>query len=65
MQTAELRPQTDIDGLFLTGQDIMFPGFPTAICTGVLTAGAVLGRNTLLDIALVHIKESLFNRKKK
>jgi len=38
-----LRPKTDIDGLFLTGQDAAIPGVFGAIIGGLLTAQVLLG----------------------
>ena len=35
---AKLRPQTDIPGLYLTGQDVLSCGFTGALFSGVLSA---------------------------
>jgi hypothetical protein len=40
-------------GLFLTGQDIFYGGIAGASYTGLMTASAVLERNTLLDLELL------------
>ena len=53
---ARLRPTTDIPGLFLSGQDINLVGVYANMVTGVMTAGAVLGRNTLVDLLELHDK---------
>jgi all-trans-retinol 13,14-reductase len=45
-----LKPRTPIDGLFLTGQDIVSVGFGGALMGGVLAASAVLGKNVLSGI---------------
>jgi all-trans-retinol 13,14-reductase len=42
-----LKPRTPVDGLFLTGQDIVSVGFGGALMGGVLAASAVLGKNVL------------------
>ena len=53
---ASLRPTTDIPGLFLSGQDIHQSGVSSNLLTGVMTAGAVLERNTLVDLWELHDK---------
>jgi all-trans-retinol 13,14-reductase len=45
-----LRPKTDIDGLYLSGQDITTLGFTGALMAGVLTAHEIMGYGTPLDI---------------
>jgi len=45
-----LKPKTAIDGLYLTGQDIVSVGFGGALMGGVLTAAAALGKNVLNDL---------------
>jgi len=40
-----LKSKTPIPGLYLTGQDIVSAGIASALVSGVLTAGAILGRN--------------------
>ena len=45
-----LRPQTPTKGLFLTGQDVTTLGVTGALMSGVLTAHAVLGYGSVLDI---------------
>jgi len=52
----ELRAETDIDGLFLTGQDICTCGFAGACFGGVFCASAVLGRNLSFDILAIQRK---------
>lgn len=42
-----LTPRTPIKGLHLTGQDILFCGVGSALMSGVLTAGALLGPRLL------------------
>ena len=42
-----LTPRTPIGGLYLTGQDILFCGVGSALMSGVLTAGALLGPKLL------------------
>ncbi|ESO08037.1 hypothetical protein HELRODRAFT_110282 [Helobdella robusta] len=63
-----LRPQTDIKGLFLTGQDTICCGFVTGLYSGLLTASAVLKRNLFRDmLALlkkVNEKDKLYTKSK-
>jgi all-trans-retinol 13,14-reductase len=42
-----LTPKLPISGLYLTGQDILFCGVGSALMSGVLTAGALLGPKLL------------------
>ena len=53
---SRMRPETDIPGLFLTGQDISMGGIPTNIISGIASAGTILGRNTLIDLQTLHMK---------
>jgi len=53
---AKLRPETDIPGLYLTGQDILSCGFTGALFSGVITASVVLGRNVMSDLVKLHTK---------
>ena len=57
---AKLRPETDIPGLYLTGQDILTCGFTGGLFAGVIAAQAVLGRNVMGDLIKLHtsIKKS-------
>ncbi len=45
-----LRPQTFVDGLYLTGQDIVTCGVAGAVISGVLTASAILKRNVMGEL---------------
>ena len=54
--TAKLRPETDVPGLYMTGQDAMMCGFTGALFGGVLCASHVLHRNVLGDIENLHAK---------
>jgi all-trans-retinol 13,14-reductase len=49
-KTDLLNPNTEIKGLYLTGQDVCTGGFSGAIYGGVLCANNVLGYGTLLDL---------------
>eukprot|EP00088_Acartia_fossae_P016828 TRINITY_DN1947_c1_g1_i1.p1 TRINITY_DN1947_c1_g1~~TRINITY_DN1947_c1_g1_i1.p1 ORF type:complete len:627 (+),score=164.25 TRINITY_DN1947_c1_g1_i1:50-1930(+) len=60
---AKLRPETDIPGLYLTGQDILTCGFTGALFAGVLTAQACLGRNVMYDLISLHKKVLKQNKK--
>lgn len=46
----DLKPKTNIENLYLTGQDICTLGFTGALMGGLLTAHSILGYGTLLDI---------------
>ena len=59
---AKLRPETDIPGLYLTGQDALMCGFTGALFGGVLCASTILRRNVGQDIEDLHAK---LNQKKK
>ncbi|XP_066923132.1 all-trans-retinol 13,14-reductase-like [Clytia hemisphaerica] len=48
--SAELRPTTSIDGLYLTGQDISTCGFAGGLYAGLLTAAVILNRNLMSDL---------------
>ena len=51
---ASLRPKTDIPGLFLSGQDMHQIGVSPNMLAGVMTAGAILERNSLVDLWQLH-----------
>ncbi|CAH1788800.1 unnamed protein product [Owenia fusiformis] len=57
--SAHLRPKTDIPGLFITGQDVLTCGFAGALFGGILSASAVLGRNTFIDLLVLKLKQYL------
>eukprot|EP00927_Polykrikos_kofoidii_P043216 TRINITY_DN37276_c0_g1_i1.p1 TRINITY_DN37276_c0_g1~~TRINITY_DN37276_c0_g1_i1.p1 ORF type:complete len:646 (-),score=89.29 TRINITY_DN37276_c0_g1_i1:138-2006(-) len=46
-----LRPESPVPGLFLTGQDVAVFGIAGALMSGVLSAMAVLGYGSPLDVA--------------
>ncbi|OWF41588.1 putative all-trans-retinol 13,14-reductase [Mizuhopecten yessoensis] len=52
----QLRPKTDIPGLYLTGQDILVCGFSGALYGGMLCASSILNRNLYNDLTKV-VKE--------
>ncbi|XP_059144383.1 all-trans-retinol 13,14-reductase-like [Physella acuta] len=47
---SKLRPDTDIPGLFLTGQDTMTCGFTSALTMGLVCASQILNRNLYSDL---------------
>ncbi|CAL1538385.1 unnamed protein product [Lymnaea stagnalis] len=47
---SKLRPDTDIPGLYLTGQDTMTCGFVSALMMGLICASQVLNRNLYTDL---------------
>ncbi len=59
--SAKLRPDTDVGGLFLAGEAVLFPSIVATGFSGFLTAGAVLGRNLLIDLLVDHGKTLLAN----
>ena len=48
----DLKPKTNIEGLYLTGQDICTLGVTGAMMGGVLTANVVAGYDNMIDIML-------------
>jgi all-trans-retinol 13,14-reductase len=46
----ELKPKTEIENLYLTGQDICTLGFTGALMGGLLTAHSILGYGSIIDI---------------
>lgn len=51
-QSINLRPRTDINGLYLTGQDICSLGVTGAMMAGVLTANVVADYDNMIDIVI-------------
>ena len=51
---AKLRPETDIEGLYLTGQDVLMGGFTAALIGGMLTSCSILKRNVYDDVVALH-----------
>jgi all-trans-retinol 13,14-reductase len=62
---ARLRPDTDIPGLYLTGQDILSAGVTPSLYCGALTAGVILGRNVVKDLAMLHMNLKKQSKAKK
>jgi len=48
----ELKPETNVPNLYLTGQDIVTSGFAGAMTAGILTASSILKYGTILDIII-------------
>ena len=46
-----LRPQTDVPGLYMTGQDVTTLGVTGALMSGILTAMSATGYGSAVDIA--------------
>lgn len=46
---ATLRPDTDIPGLYLTGQDVLLCGFSSVLYAGLICASQIINRNLLRD----------------
>jgi all-trans-retinol 13,14-reductase len=44
-----LRPRTPVDGLYLTGQDVVTCGIGAALFSGYLTVSAITGRNVVME----------------
>ena len=52
---AKLRPETDVPGLYLTGQDTMSVGVLPSLVSGVFAGGAVIGRPlAIMDLEKLH-----------
>ncbi len=51
---ARLRPRSDVEGLFLTGQDTLTAGVVGAMFSGLFTAGCVLGRDVFGDLVRLY-----------
>ena len=49
---ADLSPHTPVEGLYLTGQDIITLGVSGAVSSGYLTANVVAGYDTLENVLL-------------
>ena len=60
---AKLRPKTDVEGLYLTGQDVFVGGFVGALFGGVLSASAILGRNVYQDLVALYKQDKLRRKK--
>ena len=58
---AWLQPKTPIEGLYLTGQDILTPGITSAAESGLITASIILKRNLYDDVKRkrAHLKSLL------
>ena len=54
--TAMLRPETDISGLYLTGQDVCMCGYTGGLMGGILSASAILRRNITGDLEKMNAK---------
>ena len=64
----ELRPQTPVEGLYLTGQDVYCCGYGGAMIGGVLCVSAILKRNLmteLMELRAFWKKEQEKNEKKR
>ena len=51
-ESIDIRPTTNIKGLYLTGQDICTLGVTGAMMGGVLTANVIAGYGNYLDILM-------------
>ena len=51
-KAVDLRPTTNIRGLYLTGQDICSLGVTGAMMAGVLTANVIAGYDNIIDIVI-------------
>ena len=57
--SAQLRPETDIKNLYLTGQDVLMAGFSGGLFSGLFCSAAVLKRNVMNDLKSLGEKLSL------
>ena len=53
---AMTRPNTDVPGLYITGQDTLLCGFTGALFGGLLCAGTMLNRNVMGDLENLQAK---------
>ena len=53
---SKMRPESDIPGLYLSGQDTFGPGLMPGVYGGVMTACSILNRNLFIDLLLLHFK---------
>ena len=60
---AALRPETDIPGLYMTGQDVLMCGFTGALMGGALTSCAMLKRDIFSDIWNLRKKAYPYSKK--
>ncbi|XP_063694603.1 all-trans-retinol 13,14-reductase-like [Bolinopsis microptera] len=60
---AALRPETDISGLIMTGQDVLMCGFTGALMGGALTSCAMLKRDIFTDIWNLRKKSYPYTKK--
>ena len=61
---AALRPQTPVEGLWLTGQDVLTAGFGGALMGGFFSASAITGRNIMIDLQKLEKKSRLARARK-
>ena len=54
--TALLRPETDLPGLYLAGQDVVMGGFTASMATGLIASAVILGRNVHQDVLTLNNK---------
>ena len=61
MMVAQLRPETDVPGLYLTGQDILSCGFTGALFAGVVSAQVTL-RSLKTTIVIETFPQAILGR---
>ncbi|KAL4002945.1 NAD(P)-binding Rossmann-like domain family protein [Acanthocheilonema viteae] len=55
---SELRCKTDLPGLYLSGQDVLFCGIASVLHSALLTAGNILKRNLVQDLKEAYNKQT-------
>uniref|UniRef100_A0AAF5PRQ2 All-trans-retinol 13,14-reductase n=1 Tax=Wuchereria bancrofti TaxID=6293 RepID=A0AAF5PRQ2_WUCBA len=60
---SELRCKTDLPGLYLSGQDVLFCGIASVLYSGLITAGNILERNLLKDLEEAYNEQMDCDRK--
>ena len=51
-----MRPETDLPGLYLAGQDVVMGGFTASMAAGLLASCVLLKRNVYDDVVALNKK---------
>ncbi|VDK52033.1 unnamed protein product [Gongylonema pulchrum] len=61
---SELRCETGLPGLYLSGEDVMFCGIGSVLQSGLITAGRILNRNLYKDLEEAYSLQKKDDKKK-